>query len=481
MGGLSTSTPGLEAAFARFTADYPKYEATRSLDDLRASEFARLDEAKHIYLDYTGGGLYAVSQVRAHHEQLESGVFGNPHSTNPASKAATGLVERARSFVLEYFNASPDEYVAIFTPNATGAIKLVGEAYPFEPGDQYVLSFDNHNSINGVREFARNKGAEVSYVPVIPPELRLDAGRLTTALDHARPGGHNLFAYPAQSNFSGVRHSLEWIEVAQEKGWDVMVDCAAYVPTSRLDLSEWNPDFVPLSFYKIFGYPTGIGCLLARKAALAKLKRPWFAGGTITIASVQAESHYLAEGEAAFEEGTVNYLGLPAIEIGLRHARAVGIDKIHDRVECLTGWLLDNLLALRHDSGKPLVSVFGPTDLAMRGGTVTVNFYDPEGTLIDHRRIEHLANQWNISLRTGCFCNPGAGEAAHGLTKEDMDRAFESDERMTFEQFLSIIERSDGKSAGAVRISVGMVSNFEDLYRFRMFAESLLNKAADHP
>jgi len=63
----------------------------------------------------------------------------------------------------------------------------------------------------------------------------------------------------------------------------------------------------------MFGYPTGVGCLLARTSALAKLVRPWFAGGTITIASVQAEKHFLAEGEQACEEGTLNYLNIKCI------------------------------------------------------------------------------------------------------------------------------------------------------------------------
>ena len=473
------SQPQLESALSDFLRAYPNFKSTRFMDDLRKSEYSRLDEQGHIYLDYTGGGLYADSQIRQHADMMRGGVFGNPHSTNPTSEAATELIERARGYILEYFNASPDEYVAIFTANATGAIKLVGEAYPFGPGDHYVLTFDNHNSVNGIREFARNKGAEVTYVPVIPPELRIDEGRMRRYLGQAHFDGNNLLAYPAQSNFSGVRHSLEWIEEAQSKGWDVLVDCAAFVPSSQLDLSRWHPDFVPLSFYKIFGYPTGIGCLLARKSALAKLDRPWFAGGTITLASVQADDHHLAEGEAAFEEGTLNYLGLPAVEIGLKHIESVGIDSIHQRVETLTGWLIDNLAGMRHDNGTKLISIFGPTDMRMRGGTVTVNFYDANGSLIDHQKIEHLANQSNISLRTGCFCNPGAGEAAHGLTREDMDKAFAGDERMTLEQFNDIIERSDGKTAGAVRISLGIASNFEDVHRFLAFVRQLLNRGAD--
>ena len=84
-----------------------------------------------MYLDDTGGGLFASSQLREHMALLESDVFGNPHSINPTSAASTRLVERARDYVLEFWGASPEEYVAIFTPNATGALRLVGEAYPF--------------------------------------------------------------------------------------------------------------------------------------------------------------------------------------------------------------------------------------------------------------------------------------------------------------------------------------------------------------
>ena len=111
-----------------------KRVGTDLLDELRATDFARLDRDDHVYLDYTGGGLYASSQLREHFELLESHVFGNPHSINPTSALSTEFLERARASVLEFFNASADEYEAIFTPNATGALRLVGEAYPFNLG-----------------------------------------------------------------------------------------------------------------------------------------------------------------------------------------------------------------------------------------------------------------------------------------------------------------------------------------------------------
>ncbi len=466
----------LADAESAFRKAYPEFELTRSLDELRTTEYARLDRLQHIYLDYTGGGLYADSQVRAHSEMLLDNVFGNPHSTNPTSLAMTRLVDRARSSVLEFFNASPDEFVVIFTQNASGALKLVGESYSFAPGDQYLLTFDNHNSVNGIREFARAKGAHVTYTPVIPPDMRIDQAKLTEYLEPTRAGGNNLFAYPAQSNFSGVQHSLEWIERAHALGWDVLLDAAAFVPTNRLDLSKWHPDFVTLSFYKIFGYPTGVGALLVRKSALAKLRRPWFAGGTITVASVQGDRYYLQEGAEAFEDGTRDYLTLPAVEIGLRHIANVGIDTIHARVACLTGWLLDELTTRRHGNAAPLGRVYGPVNTQMRGGTVTLNFYDRDGRFIDHRLVEQRANQVNISLRTGCFCNPGAGELALGISAEELNACFvRNRERMGIDDFRRCI---DDKSTGAVRISVGLVTTFADVYRMAQFAQSFIDESA---
>src|SRR5215469_13915895 len=169
---------GMHIAEQAFRQTYPTFDSTSSLDELRAREYARLDDLGHVYLDYTGGGLYAESQLREHFELLRGGVFGNPHSLNPTSRASTILDERARAFVLEFFHADPGEYTVIFTSNATNALKLLGEAYPFQPGGQYLLLFDNHNSVNGIREFARARGVSYTYLPVTSPELRVDESLL---------------------------------------------------------------------------------------------------------------------------------------------------------------------------------------------------------------------------------------------------------------------------------------------------------------
>ncbi len=455
-----------------FLAAYPDYAGTAALDELRQREYGRLDAQQQVYLDYTGGGLHAASQVREHAEILSAQVYGNPHSTSPSSTEATRRVESARAAVLDYFNAS-GEYTAIFTLNASGAIKLVAEAFAFAPGSRLLMTADNHNSVNGMREFARAKGARVDYAPLTRPDLRIDGEALTRELAQVEPGASHLLAYPAQSNFSGVKHDLEWVGQAQAAGWHVLLDVAAFVPTNTLDLRAVQPDFVALSFYKMFGYPTGVGCLLVRQAALARLQRPWFAGGTVNFATAQGAMHVLSAGEAGFEDGTLDYLGIPAVEIGLRHLQRVGMGLIQTRVRCLTGWLLTELMALRHGNRRPMVRLYGPSTTAQRGGTVTMNFYDPEGQLLDYRRLEELAGEQGISLRTGCFCNPGAGETAEDLSEDDMKAGLAEGNAVSLSRFVRVMQDRGGKSAGALRVSLGLASNFADVERFLAFAAGL--------
>ena len=467
----STNIIGAEREeYAAFLQNYPDYRRTAALDDLRASDYKRLDDQQHTYLDYTGAGLHGASQVWQHGDLLNSRILGNPHSGSLSSSAATSLVEKTRQRVLDYFGAPRGEYTAVFTANATGALKHIGECYPFAKGGRFLLTADNHNSVNGIREFASARDAVVEYVPLTVPDLRIDKDGLESLLDNIEPGHASLFAFPAQSNFSGVRHPLELIRQAQDKGWDVLLDAAAFVPTNRLDLGAVRPDFVSVSFYKMFGYPTGVGCLLVRTTALEKLRRPWFAGGTVNFASVEGRTHILAPGEAGFEDGTLNFLSIPAVDIGLRHLEKIGIEIIHTRVNCLTGWLLEKLLALQHSNGRHMVRIYGPATTTARGSALTMNFYDPDGHLLDYRRIEELASGQRISIRTGCFCNPGAGEAAEGLTADDMRAAADEPAGMTLPRFLQFMQHRGGKSAGAIRVSLGIVSNFADAWRFLTFA-----------
>ena len=61
-----------------------------------------------------------------------------------------------------------------------------------------------------------------------------------------------------------------------------------------------------ISFYKMFGFPTGIGALIAKESFLAQLERPWFAGGTVDV--VQAPGQIVTLTSVMHERFEVSYL-----------------------------------------------------------------------------------------------------------------------------------------------------------------------------
>ncbi len=444
-------------------------------NNLRSKEFGRLDRLGHVYFDYTGGNIYPQCLVDKHLNSLKNEVYGNPHSVNPSSILSGTLINKTRERVLKYFNATG--YYCIFTQNASAALQIVGECYPFSKESKFLLTADNHNSVNGIREYCGSKGGETIYSGIHASCLSIDGGELNKNLRAGVTATNKLFAFPAQSNVSGVRHSLHWVKKAHDLGWDVLLDAAAYVPSSRLDLSVDQPDFVSVSFYKIFGYPTGIGCLMVKKSKLEKLKKPWFAGGTILLSSVKYPGRFLKQDHERFENGTVNYLDIPAIGNGLDFIEAIGIENINKRIKELSRILLSGFADLAHDNGLPLIRLYGPNHTENRGGNFVFNFLDQAGTFYPLNTIEKLAGRHKISLRTGCFCNPGIDELNHGITKEQLQNYFEGREQGDYDEFITY----QGKPRGAVRLSVGLATTIADIEKFFTFARLLLNKTAEKP
>jgi selenocysteine lyase/cysteine desulfurase len=427
---------------------------------LREHEFGRLEQSGEAYLDYTGSALYAESQVHAHLEFLSSAVLGNPHARSIASLRSTEIIEDARRMTLDFFSADPAEYEVVFTANATGALRLVGEAFPFREGSRLVLSADNHNSVNGIREIARGRRAEVAYAP-LDHELRMEGEeRLLT-----RATAPSLFAFPAQSNFSGVQHPLGVIGAAQRAGYAVLLDAAAFVPTNPLRLDVVRPEFVALSFYKMFGYPTGVGALIARRAALAALERPSFAGGTVEFVSVQHRTHMLKTGAEAFEDGTPNFASVAAVPAGLEWLGGIGMESVKRRVGQLTTMLLAELASLRHGDGRPMTRVYGPWDNRARGGTVAFNVVNRGGRVVPYQQVEQAALASGVSIRGGCFCNPGAAERAFGFPAAESAACMERARRegFTVEGFAECL--GGNTAVGAVRASVGIATSEADIAR----------------
>ncbi|HVF40610.1 MAG TPA: aminotransferase class V-fold PLP-dependent enzyme [Gemmatimonadaceae bacterium] len=442
-----------------------RYDDERFFLQLRRAEYSRLDTSSHAYLDFTGSALYAESQIRCHADALRTGLFGNPHSESEPSIRSTDAIERARAAVLHFVGGRDEEHVVVFTANTTAAIKLVAESFPFGPDQPLVLAADNHNSMNGVREYARRAGAPVQYVP-LDDELRLDDPLRYLTNQNRRSGG--LFGFPAQSNFSGVKHALSLVADARMRGWSVLLDAAAYLPTNPFRLADIPADFVVMSLYKICGYPTGVGVLVARRDSLVRFVRPWFAGGTVEYASVQHGTHLLRErglGAAAFEDGTPSFLSIGAVEAGLDGLGNIGMERINNRVTALTSYMVERLRELQHDDGTSLVEIHGPSNGRERGATVAFNVRKRDGRYVPYSSVELRARSAGVALRGGCFCNPGAAEAAFGFPGEATARCL----KIAAEEGFSIPRLSECLGpdipVGAVRASLGIPSSYGDIDR----------------
>ncbi|MFL5619166.1 MAG: aminotransferase class V-fold PLP-dependent enzyme [Gemmatimonadaceae bacterium] len=447
----------------------PRAASAVDFAELRAREFGRLDAAGHAYLDHTGSALYPERLVTEHAEMLRHAVLGNPHSESPASRASTALVHAARERVLRFFDADPDEYVVCFTANTTGAIHLVASAFAFGPHAPFILAADDHNSMNGVRAYAERAGARVHYLP-LDDELRLHDPASQLAVLRRTHVGAGLVALPAQSNFSGVQHPLGLVERAHSLGYTVLLDAAAFVPTSPLSLRRVPADFVACSFYKMFGYPTGVGALVARRDALGRLRRPWFAGGAVEYVSVQHGSHLLREGAEGFEDGTVSFLDAGAVIRGLDFLDGIGMARIRRHVASLAASLVERLRALTHTDGSPMIRLYGPHDRYDCGGTATFNVLDARGQALPYELVEEHARRAGVSVRGGCFCNPGASEAAFGFVPNRTAECIAETRRSgwSLDDFARRMRACGGAHAiGAVRASLGMSSNEWDLERLR--------------
>jgi selenocysteine lyase/cysteine desulfurase len=436
----------------------------------RARELGSVDATGITYLDYTGAALPSGAVLEGDLLRLRHGILGNPHSHHAPSRAASDAVARARAAILDFLHTDPDTYQVILTANASAACRLVAEGWDWGADRPLILSADNHNSVQGLREPARRAGSVLHGVPLDATLRLLEPHRVFAA---ARDRGRGLFAFPAQSNFSGVRHPLSLVQDAQSMGHDVLLDAAALLHSAPLDLSVVQPEFVVLSHYKIAGYPTGVGALVVRRDALERLQRPWFAGGTVEWVGVSSTRHLLRAGVEGFEDGTPAFQQVGAVPDGLAQLRRDGGHRLARHLGVLTGSLLDGLAALRHPNGGPMVRRYGPATTRDRGATIACNLLDAHGAVISFDLVERLAAANGLALRGGCFCNPGCAERAFEWPAQAVEVADGMGRAFTIPAFAAALP---GYAVGAVRISLGLGSLHADVERALRVLEEIAGR-----
>ncbi|GMF25310.1 unnamed protein product [Phytophthora lilii] len=473
---------------------YGRGQAALRIDEMRANDFPQMRGS--VYLDHAGATMYSKTQLDAAFQELQSGLFTNPHSAagDANAESTTARIESVRRQVLAFFSASEEEYTLIFTSGATAALKLVGESFPWTKDSTFAHSMDSHTSVLGIRGYAGARGSKIKCVSLdeleqIKRDISDDAAfsAETTSTEPSETTVTSLFAYPAECNFSGVRHSLSLVDKIRDGNWNnsneglaqtkwlVLVDAAKYVATSRLDLSVHHPDFVVLSFYKIFGYPTGLGALIVRKSALSYMKKNFHGGGTVR--SILAGRNFVVprgldgsgDESARFADGTQSFLSILALRHGIEQVGILGMANISAHTAALRKLLVDKLSSLKHWNEHPICEIYGNTrdepKIQSQGPIIACNFLRCDGSYVGYSEVHKLAEIHGIHLRTGCFCNPGACQHYLGLKVANLMSNIAAGHVCGDD-----IDIVNGLPTGAIRVSLGYMSTFEDVAAFVDFA-----------
>ena len=466
------------------------------LADIRSKEYPALRTTT--YLDHAGTTPPPQSAINAFAREMNTHLFGNPHSASPSSRLSTERIESVRRQVLAFFKADPEHFDLAFVANATAAVKLVIECVTDyasaqrqrgnDKGFWYGYHGDCHTSLVGPRELAQasayfGNDSEVE--------------RWLSSPQHGNDADVGIFAYPAQSNMNGRRLPLDWpgrLRRSSHPGHRnvySLLHPAAFISTAQLDLSDPDnaPDFVSLSFYKTFGYPD-IGGLIVRKEAGHILAwRRYLGGGTVdmVINHHEAAKAWHARKQSSLhevlEDGTPAFMSTIALGCALQVHRTLygSMSNVSRHTNGLVKLLYNDMSALAYANGQKLCVIYtDPSstryeDSKKQGPTIAFNVKSSDGRWIGKTQFERAAITANIQLRTGGVCNPGGIATALGLSPAELRDNFAEGVRCG-----NSVDERHGKPTGIVRVSLGAMTNLEDVHGFLRFLKAFAERDV-HP
>jgi cysteine desulfurase/selenocysteine lyase len=310
------------------------------------------------------------------------------------AEEATEMFEASRETVASFLGAKTEEIV--FTKSATESLNLLAYAFSnAEPGSQFAIGsehsivvseMEHHANLIPWQQLAKRSGAELKWFGVTS-DGRLDESNIDSLITSKT----KIVAITQQSNVLGTINNLDHIiEKAHKVGAIVIVDACQSVPHIPVDVTNLGADFLAFSGHKILG-PTGVGVLWGRYELLNNLA-PFLFGGSM-IENVTMTDATWAEAPRKFEAGVPNMAQVVGLAAGIKYLQTIGLEKVHEHEKALTGYLLNEL------SKIPGIAVVGPTDISLRGGTVsfTVEAIHP------HDLGQYLDSA-GIAVRTGHHC-----------------------------------------------------------------------------
>jgi cysteine desulfurase / selenocysteine lyase len=178
-------------------------------------------------------------------------------------------------------------------------------------------------------------------------------------------------------------------DAAHAAGARILVDAAQAAPHLAIDVAELDCDFLALSSHKMCG-PTGAGVLFAREDLLEKM--PPFHGGGEMILEVWPDHATWAEIPHKFEAGTPNVAQVVGMGAAIDYITAIGLDAIHKHEMDVSGYAIERLKEIG-------ATVYGPVEMAKRGGVVSFNLDD-----VHPHDMATIVDQEGVCIRAGHHC-----------------------------------------------------------------------------
>jgi molybdenum cofactor sulfurtransferase len=256
------------------------------------------------------------------------------------------------------------------------------------------------------------------------------------------------------------------------------MDAASLASTTALDLShaDSSPDFVTISFYKIFGLPD-LGALLVQKRHFPLLRRRrYFGGGTVEMVTSKPHAWHASKQDCihdALEDGTLPFHSIIALGHAIDvHEEIYGpepMQAISRHTTALFQELRESLLELRHGNELPVVRTYGDNGTQQnhsdrQGAVLALNILQADGVLVGHKEVERRASNCNIHIRSGSLCNPGGVAKYLGWDSKDLRQAYDAGHRCSNPKQFAL-----GKPTGVVRVSLGASSTVSDIHAFIRF------------
>jgi cysteine desulfurase/selenocysteine lyase len=245
---------------------------------------------------------------------------------------------------------------------------------------------EHHANLIPWQQLAKRSGAELKWFGVAS-DGRLDESNIDSLITSKT----KIVAITQQSNVLGTINNLDRIiEKAHKVGAIVIVDACQSVPHIPVNVTKLGADFLAFSGHKILG-PTGVGVLWGRYELLNNLP-PFLFGGSM-IENVTMTDATWAEAPRKFEAGVPNMAQVVGLAAGIKYLQSIGLEKVHEHEKALTGYLLNELNQI------PGIAVVGPTDISLRGGTVSFTL---DG--IHPHDLGQYLDSAGIAVRTGHHC-----------------------------------------------------------------------------